>query len=128
MRLLLDTNAFLWMALGSQDLSPTAGRAIADGGNEKRLSVVSLWEIAIKTGIGKLELREPFADFLARVNTMRMLERVPVADAHLLAYAALPMHHRDPFDRMLVAQALSEDFTLVSSDPALDAYGVRRLW
>ena len=115
------------MALGAPELSPAAARAIADAGNEKRLSVVSLWEFAIKSGLGKLELNEPFAALLARVDAMRMIERLPIADAHLLRYATLPLHHRDPFDRMLVAQALSEACTLVSSDAPLDAYGVRRL-
>ena len=128
MKLLLDTNAFLWMALGAQELSPAAARAIADAGNEKRLSVVSLWEIAIKWGLGKLELNEPFAALLARVDAMRMIERLPIADAHLLRYATLPLHHRDPFDRMLVAQCQAENLPLVSSDDTLDAYGIKRLW
>ena len=128
MRLLLDTHAFLWSLEASDRLSVTARTAIQDGANQKLVSHASLWEITIKVALGKLELASPWEE------TLRDIERL--APGTVLACTArdlevlfrLPQHHRDPFDRMLVAQALRGDLTLVSNDEALDAYGVRRLW
>ena len=126
MRLLLDTHAFLWYVTDDARLS-AAARAAASSG-DVRLSVASLWEMAIKHGLGKLDLPGPFATFFEAQLAVNGFGLVPVELAHLDAYAALPFHHRDPFDRMIVAQALAEGFTVVSRDPALARYGVEVLW
>ena len=99
-----------------------------DSANTKHFSEATLWEVAIKVGVGKLDLNIPLPTLLDRLDRDPAIRRLPVRNAHLLRYAALPLHHRDPFDRMIVAQTLCEDFTLVSNDGLLDAYGVRRLW
>ena len=128
MRLLLDTHTLLWLLSGAPELSIGAREVIFDARNEKWLSIVSLWEITIKVGVGKLRLREPLADFLVQVETNQMIRLLPIQSAHLLRLESLPLHHRDPFDRLMAAQALSEGCTLVSIDSILDAYGVTRLW
>ena len=90
--------------------------------------MVSLWEITIKSALGKLPLHEPLADLLARLDRTGFVRRLPIADAHPLKLHSLPRHHGDPFDRLLAAQALAGGLTLVSSDATMDAYGVERLW
>lgn len=127
MRLLLDTHALLWWMEGSPELSPRARGAIADPGNEVFLSVVSLWEIAVKTSLGKLRLSRalPWLAQEARVQGIRLL---PVGVEHCEAVAQLVFHHRDPFDRMLVAQAQVEGLDLLSRDASLDPYPPNRIW
>ena len=127
-RLLLDTHAFLWLAANNPRLSPVAQAAAVNDRNEKYVSLANLWEIAIKVGLGKLQLHVPLPELLDELDHDPTIRRLPVRNAHLLRFATLPLHHRDPFDRMLVAQSLVEDFTLVSKDSLLDAYGVHRLW
>lgn len=128
MRLLLDTHAFLWSLEDSDRLSATARAAIQDGANEKLVSYATLWEITIKVTLGKLELADPWEETLRTIE--RLAPGTPLACTmrDLETLFRLPQHHRDPFDRMLVAQALSGDLVLLSNDEALDAYGVRRLW
>ncbi len=128
MRLLLDTHTLLWLFKGAAELSPNAREVIFDADNEKFLSVGSLWEISIKVGKERLELDRSLPDFLAGVENHPYIRLVPIQTTHLLRLASLPHHHRDPFDRLLVAQALSERCTLVSRDTLLDAYGISRLW
>lgn len=128
MKLLLDTHTLLWLLTGSADFSRKAREAVADTGNEKLLSVGSLWEITIKVSKERLEFDRPLADFLTWVQTHPQIQMLPIRPPHLLWLATLPHHHRDPFDRLIVAQALSEECTLVSRDTQLDAYGVSRLW
>ncbi len=128
MKLLLDTYALLWELSGSASLSGKARRAIEDAGNQKWVSVASLWEITIKSASGKLPLHEPLAVLLERLDQTGFVRRLHVETPHLLRLHELPSHHGDPFDRLLVAQALAEGMTLVSADPAMDAYGVPRLW
>jgi PIN domain nuclease of toxin-antitoxin system len=128
MRLLLDTCALLWIAADSDQISVTARKILAAPESECFYSLASLWEIAIKIGLRKLDLPvtlKTFFDELDRNPKRRMLS---IQKEHLLRYATLPFHHRDPFDRLIVAQALSEDFSIVGNDTAFDAYGVRRLW
>jgi len=127
-RLLLDTHAFLWWVIDAPDLSRKARAAIADAGNECFLSVASCWEIAIKRSLGKLELPGPVDRFLAEqvaVNRFRLLE---IDFRHVVRVADLPFLHRDPFDRLLVAQAIAEDLTLVSNEALFRRYGAKRLW
>lgn len=128
MRLLLDTHAFLWSLEDSDRLSAAARSAIQDRANEKRVSYATLWEITIKTALGKLELETPWEETLGGIERRAPGTLLNFTEDHLAVLLRLPQHHRDPFDRMLVAQALSENLTLVSNDAALDAYGVRRLW
>lgn len=125
MRFLLDTRAFLWFVQEDPRLSAKARGFIEDDDNERLLSPASYWEIAIKVGIGKLNLATPLATFLA--DAIRA-NRVLILPEHAVAVSQLPHHHRDPFGRMLVAQALVEDLPILSADPALDAYNVPRLW
>jgi PIN domain nuclease of toxin-antitoxin system len=128
MQLLLDTHVFLWWLEDASDLSGRARRAIADPRNECWLSLASCWEMAIKTSLGKLELGSPIARFIAEqlsANGFRALE-IDLDDiAHV---ASLPFHHRDPFDRLLVAQALGRGLRIVSADRIFSKYGVKLVW
>ena len=128
MRLLLDTHTFLWFVFGNALLSGTARVLIDDAANEKLLSIASVWEVAIKVSVGKIELNQPiepfFTDQLARCH----VQLVPIELRHAARVSTLPLFHRDPFDRLLVAQSLADGLALVSADAALDAYGVDRRW
>ncbi len=124
MNLLLDTQALLWWKEGSRKLGRRARRAIERDAATVRVSAVSAWEIAIKSRSGRLKLAEPLhvwmPDELER-NGFLMLN---VTVGHAVAVASLPDHHDDPFDRLLIAQAREEGLTILTSDPAFDAYGV----
>jgi PIN domain nuclease of toxin-antitoxin system len=126
--LLLDTHAFLWFVDADLRLSPKAKSLIEDPANRKFVSIATCWEIAIKVGLGKLNLGEPAATFLPRELGVNLFDILPIELAHATFVATLPHHHRDPFDRMLAAQALIETMPLVSVDAAFDPYGVQRLW
>ena len=123
MRFLVDTHALLW-ALGEPSaLSLAARDAIADPSNLIMVSSASLWECAIKASIGKLDLPEDFFDSVPEAG----YEVMPIRISHLNVYRTLPMHHRDPFDRMLVAQARAEALTLISRDPGIAKYDIEIL-
>ncbi|MCX7411639.1 MAG: type II toxin-antitoxin system VapC family toxin [Planctomycetales bacterium] len=131
MTYLLDTHTLIWFVEGSGRLSPLARTIVTDMSNTCVVSTASLWEIAIKLGSGKLKMTSPFDDLVVHRLRHEQIGILPIAANHLLAMAALtyPTNgHRDPFDRMLVCQALSDDLILISADSALDAYGVSRLW
>ncbi|MFY9657042.1 MAG: type II toxin-antitoxin system VapC family toxin [Methylocystis sp.] len=128
MRLLLDTHAFLWWLAGDEQLSPSARRAIADQDNDVFVSAASAWEIATKYRIGKLPAVTAIVADIDRVLLDQSFVGLPISIRHGQAGGALPGPHRDPFDRMLIAQAMLDDLTLVSNELAFDAYGVRRLW
>jgi PIN domain nuclease of toxin-antitoxin system len=128
MRLLLDTSAFLWFVEGSNRLSETAKNHVEDAGHELSLSIASLWEMAIKISLGKLEISLPLPDFLRKQLSLSGVQLLGITEGHAYAIAALPFHHRDPFDRMLVAQCLIEGLAVVSPDSAFDQYGVERVW
>ncbi len=128
MRLLLDTHACLWFLSGDARLNATARALIEDVNNERFLSMASLWEIAIKMGLGKLLAGQNFRTLFPALLTSNSIDLLPIKVAHVAQVATLPMHHRDPFDRLLVAQALTENLPLISADSAFDIYGVRRLW
>jgi PIN domain nuclease of toxin-antitoxin system len=123
-RLLLDTHVLLWAATDPEALSPEARTAIEDGAHEALVSIVTAWEIGIKQSLGKLELPRPAEWWLPEVLRRSGFEVAPIDLAAALRVRALPWHHRDPFDRLLVAQALESGYTLVSRDEALGAYGV----
>lgn len=125
---LLDTHAFLWLTGDQTRLSDAASEYLRDAQNRLFLSVASAWEIAIKHGKGRLELDIPLSELLADVPSRLSIDLLPITPAHLVQVAALPEHHRDPFDRLLVAQCPVEKLPLVSADGVLDAYGIRRIW
>lgn len=127
-RALLDTHAFLWFISGSERLSRPARELIEIPENTLLISAASLWEIAIKHGLGKLALDHPFHELIPEQLERQQIGILAIEVSHLTELLRLPLHHRDPFDRLLVAQALTEDLAIVSVDPALDPYGVRRLW
>ena len=120
MQLLLDTRVLLWWLTDDPALSARARDAIADAKNVVHVSAVSLWEIVIKRSLGKLELPDDWAEVLAR----EPMRRLPVTWDHALRVATLPDVHRDPFDRLLIAQALVEDLVLVTGDELLARYSV----
>lgn len=128
MRLLLDTHAFLWFVDGSDELSLAARNLIEDPDNRRLLSVASLWEMAIKVSIGKLKLAVPFTELVEREIQGNAIELLAIRPDHLDELAKLPFHHRDPFDRMIVAQGLTEDIPIISRDKAFESYSVNVLW
>lgn len=119
MHVLLDTNALLWLLGGDERLGPDARRSV-ETAETLVVSVASLWEIAIKISIGKLG---PITGLYATVRDLG-LDRLDITDAHLVALASLPLHHRDPFDRLLVCQARTGGLTVLTADERFAAYGV----
>ena len=128
MRLLLDTHVFLWWLIDSPRLSDPARQAIAIETNEVLVSAATAWEIATKHRLGRLPDVEPVALDIAGTIANQNFEQLTITVADAARAGALPGPHRDPFDRMLVAQALSGNLALVSIDSVMDQYGVRRLW
>jgi PIN domain nuclease of toxin-antitoxin system len=128
MRFLLDTHAFLWFILNDKALSSTARQHIIDPTNMIEISPASYWEIAIKVAIGKYMLKQLYQTFLEDQVTKNSFLILPIEIKHTAVLTTLPMHHRDPFDRLLVAQALVEQIAIISGDPQFDAYGVLRIW
>ncbi len=128
MKLLLDTHAILWFATNNSQLSTRAKSLIEDGENDRFLSVASLWEIAIKVSAGKLRLDNTLEKFIADVTTVNLTSFLALEVTDFIAVSKLKYHHRDPFDRIIVAQALNRQMVIVSSDTQLDAYGVHRKW
>ena len=130
MNLLLDTHTFLWVAGRQQSaLLPKATREILeDGANTLWLSLASVWELSIKVSTGKLQLTEPVIDLVQFQQAQSGIQILPITLAHLDLIETLPFHHRDPFDRLLIAQAKAENLILVSVDAAFDPYGINRFW
>jgi PIN domain nuclease of toxin-antitoxin system len=126
--LLLDTQAMLWFFWDDRRLTASAKALIEDAHNRKLVSVASCWEIAIKAGLGKLDLGEPSRSFLPREIARNNFELLPISLEHATMVESLAAHHRDPFDRLLIAQAMVEGLPLVSVDSVFDQYGVSRLW
>ena len=125
MRLLLDTHALLWALSAPQQLPASLRRAIQAAENDVYASLASAWEIAIKAALGKIEFD---VRSLERMLAATGFQTLDISLQHAVRVAELPLHHGDPFDRMLVAQALSESMVLVTRDRALRQYGVRILW
>ena len=128
MRLLLDTCTFLWIAEGSEEVSHKAKEYFADPGNEVFLSVVSSWEIAVKYSLGNLPLPEPPERFVPSRRTTYKVQLLPLDEECALHVARLPGLHGDPFDRMLICQAMVHGLTLVTPDKLIAQYGVHTLW
>ena len=128
MRLLLDTHTFLWFVTNDPQLSENALDAVAAPTNEILLSPASYWEIAIKVSLGKYPLTVPFEAFFQEGIEGSDMAILPIEVRHAAVLSSLPMHHKDPFDRMMISQAIVEQIPIVSADSALDAYGVQRWW
>ncbi len=128
MRCLLDTHALLWCFNASPSLSARARRLIEDGGNEILVSAASAWEIATKVRLGKLPTGEELVSELDRYLDQLGFDVLPISLQHAVRAGKLPGEHRDPFDRMLIAQAQAEDLSIVSNDRVFDSYHVHRIW
>ncbi|XGV94596.1 MAG: type II toxin-antitoxin system VapC family toxin [Leptolyngbya sp. BL-A-14] len=128
MKLLLDTQAFLWFVLNDRALSRVACDLIVDPLNDILLSPASCWEIAIKVSLGKYKIPTSFETWIEQQIQVNELELLPIKVAHIAAIVAMPFHHKDPFDRLLVAQALTEKIPIISVDAVLDQYSVVRCW
>jgi PIN domain nuclease of toxin-antitoxin system len=128
MRLLLDTCTFLWIVGGASDLSPRARQLVTDPDNEVYLSAASAWEIAVKNRLGRLPLPEPPDRFVPRAREAHGIERLDIGEEAALHVARLPDIHRDPFDRMLIAQALVGGLSILTPDEALRQYAAPTLW
>jgi PIN domain nuclease of toxin-antitoxin system len=128
MDLLLDTHTFIWMTSNPERIPEHSRAVLIDETRRRFLSIASVWEMAIKASLGKLDLGAPIAVFVERGMDDLQADFLPIDPIHALRVASLPLVHRDPFDRLLVAQALVEKLTIVSCDLCLDGYGVERLW
>lgn len=128
MRSLLDTHTFLWFITGDQRLSAMARNVIEAQDSEILLSIVSIWEMAIKAGLGRLPLPSPIRALVPQHMVENSIGLLPLALDHALGAGSLPHHHRDPFDRMLVVQARMEEMPIISADAELDRYGIHRVW
>ena len=127
MRFLLDTQTFLWFYNGSERLSFSAESLITDPTNECFVNIASIWEMGIKLSIGKLELRVDFAG-LATFMKMNRIALLPINFEHIEKLQQLPFYQRDPFDRLLIAQALNEELTLITKDAVFDQYPASIIW
>jgi PIN domain nuclease of toxin-antitoxin system len=128
MRLLVDTHAYIWWGVDPAKLSTRAAEALSRSENEIHVSVASLWEIVIKSQLGKLTLPVSVQVFAARLREENLVRTLPIMEAHVYAHTTLSSIHRDPFDRMLVAQSLAEGLVLVTNDPRIRDYGIPTLW
>ena len=128
MKLLLDTHTFLWWVAASGELSRKARSAVGNARNECFVSVASGWEIAIKVSLGRLRIDGALDRFLPEQLAANGFRALAIDLKHAARVATLPFHHRDPFDRLLVAQALEENLAMVTADPVVLKYGVKRIW
>lgn len=128
MNYLLDTHVFIWMNEDLDKLSPTVQNLVEDEKNRLFLSVVSIWEIQIKLQIGKLTFRRTLPEMIQIVTDANQVEVVPILTQHALKVGDLPLYHRDPFDRLLIAQAIVEDYTLITRETVLRQYNAKVVW
>jgi PIN domain nuclease of toxin-antitoxin system len=128
MRVLLDTHAFLWFILNDPQLSGVAKQVIADPARDVLISPASYWEIAIKIRLGKYLLPQPYQSFMETHIAANDFSILPILPKHTALLTTMDLHHKDPFDLLLVAQAMVADIPIVGADQQLDAYGIQRLW
>ena len=128
MRVLLDTHTFLWWAEDSPKLSDKARKVIQAPEHRCVVSLVCAWEIAVKVSIGKLKIPGPVSRFFPRELHTHDFEQLDIGLRAICRVESLPLHHRDPFDRLLIAQALEEKLPVVTADPVFRKYGVKRIW
>lgn len=127
MNFLLDTHTLLWYLQNSENLSDRTTEILEDANHNLSLSIASLWEISIKLGLGKLRLQKSFSELEDVLQDLK-IGILPITFADTERYLSLPLHHRDPFDRMLIAQAMNHRLVLISRDSAFDAYSIHRVW
>jgi PIN domain nuclease of toxin-antitoxin system len=128
MRLLIDTHIFIWYISNDSKLSTAARTLIDDENNEILLSIASLWEMAIKFSLGKLCLAIPFERLIPQQLDINAISLLNIDFNHLVVVSTLPFHHKDPFDRLMIAQAIVEKLPIISADSAFDDYLIRRFW
>ena len=128
MNLLLDPHTFLWFIEGSSNLSNLAKHSIENPNNTKFISIASIWEISIKVSIGKLELAMSITELLESQVYDNAIELLPIRSKHLDKLVELPFHHKDPFDRLIISQSLSERMPIISKDQLFDLYPVELFW
>ena len=128
MKTLLDTHAFLWLITGDKRLSETARKIFLDQENSLFFSMTSLWEMCIKISLGKLSLKGGWLKTIQDEMKINAIHWLPIEMQHCAELTKLPFHHRDPFDRMLIAQAMVEDMLLLSRDVRLSDYEITRVW
>jgi PIN domain nuclease of toxin-antitoxin system len=128
MRVLIDTHVFIWWTSDVKKLSSRVHDLLIDPRTEAILSMVSIWEMQIKLSLGKLQFRTALAELVDDEINRNRIELLPLSLSHIYALSNLPHHHRDPFDRILIAQSMDEDLQILSIDEKFDAYGVKRLW
>lgn len=128
MKILIDTQVFLWLIEDNPLLSKKAKKIFLSDENDFNLSLASIWEISIKHSIGKLTIKQPLEKFLHNQLHENHINLLPINFRHVTKVSELPFHHRDPFDRLLIAQAIEEKFPILSSDLAFDKYEIKRLW
>ncbi len=128
MKVLLDTHTFLWFCQNAPPLSKTATTLLEDATYRHFVSLASCWEVAIKAGLGRLNLGEPSEVYLANALAHTGFELLSISLEHVTGVEQLPRHHKDPFDRLLISQAMAENIPIVSGDAAFDAYNIVRLW
>jgi PIN domain nuclease of toxin-antitoxin system len=126
--LLLDTHSFIWFVEDNPSLSSHARALIEEPTNDVFLSIASVWEMAIKVSLGKVDLSQSFDLFIPNQLLLNDITLLDITVSHTLRVVTLPFHHRDPFDRLLIAQSQVEGMPFISVDSIFDAYGVNRLW
>jgi PIN domain nuclease of toxin-antitoxin system len=127
-KILLDTHAFLWFIAGDSQLDVYARQLIEEPGNERYLSVATVWEITIKSSLGRLTIPTPPSTLIREHVWANAIDLLAITAEHFDTLHTLPYHHKDPFDRLLIAQAMHEGMLLITKDPAFDAYGVQIAW
>jgi PIN domain nuclease of toxin-antitoxin system len=128
MKYLLDTHTLIWFIGGEASLSAAVRELIENEENEVFVSIASLWEIAIKFSLGKLNLARPFDELFPAQLITNDIQLLSITPEHLSTLCTLPFHHRDPFDRLIIAQALVEKMSVLGVDAAFDFYDVKRIW
>ena len=127
MKLLLDTHTFIWFINGDERLSTKAKKEILKSSNSKFISMASIWEMAIKTSLGKLRINYPFEEVFNQIEE-NGFESLSIIFDHTLLVSQLEFHHRDPFDRLIIAQAISENMKIISNDRNFQNYQVKMVW
>jgi PIN domain nuclease of toxin-antitoxin system len=127
-KILIDTHIFIWYIQNSEKLPSSVTTLINNGSNEILFSIASIWEMAIKQSTGKLNLGVPYIGFIQEQMRLNNIELLPISLNHIEVVTTLPFHHRDPFDRILIAQAIMENIVLVSADSVFSLYPVQRMW
>lgn len=128
MKILIDTHVFIWYIQNSDRLPNSVATLINDGSNEILFSIASIWEMAIKQSTGKLNLGVPYIGFIEKQMRFNNMKLLPISLNHIELVTTLPFHHRDPFDRILIAQSITEDIILLSADSVFSLYPVQRVW